>query len=135
MAKKKSGKRIGLPTGMNLAQYIAFESARKSMIANKEAIIYHANLMTQRALWMCVVAIHDAYGYGQKNINKFLNQMNAVQEEYVQMVEDGDEEYADEKLRMRASELSGIDITYLEETVNAIQGVVFRLNQGGENDE
>lgn len=99
MAKKKSGKRIGLPTGMNLAQYIAFESARKSMIANKEAIIYHANLMTQRALWMCVVAIHDAYGYGQKNINKFLNQMNAVQEEYVQMVEDGDEEYADECIR------------------------------------
>ena len=69
----------------------------------------------QKALWLAVTAIADAYGFGSKRIKLFFDALQANSDEYERMKREVDEEYADEKLRMKAEQITGIEIKYLYE--------------------
>ena len=69
----------------------------------------------QKALWLAVTAIADAYGFGSKRIKLFFDALQANSDEYERMKREVDEEYADEKLRLKAEKITGIEIKYLYE--------------------
>lgn len=120
MAKSKSKCRRGpgRPSGMTLAD----ELARKRMIreatqaAAKDATVeVLANRATQRALWLAVVSIADAYGFGPERMQRFFDALQANTDELEQMRAEVDEDYAYEKLRLKAERVTGIGIEYLYE--------------------
>lgn len=69
----------------------------------------------QRALWLAVVAMNDAFGIGKDRLKAFLEKLQENTEEYSRMKQEIDEDYANEKLRLRVSELFGEEISHLYE--------------------
>ena len=69
----------------------------------------------QRALWLAIVAMNDAFGIGKERLKAFLEKLQENTEEYSRMKQEIDEDYANEKLRLRVSEICGQEITHLYE--------------------
>lgn len=69
----------------------------------------------QRALWLAIVAINDAFGIGKGRMSAFFEKLKENADEYSRMREETDGEYANEKLRRRVSEICGQEITHLYE--------------------
>lgn len=100
MAKTKK-KHSGKPRGMNYADMLA----RKRMIreavqeaADDATVQLRADMATQKALWLAVCSVADAYGFGPERIKKEV-----------------DTDYAYEKLRLKAERVTGMKIEYLYE--------------------
>ena len=96
--------------------------ARKRMIADaverhvhSESVKLEADIMNQRMLWKCVVALNMAFGFGKDRAIKFMEALQEVAEEITKMRTEVDEQYAFEKLRQRAAAITGIDIKYIHE--------------------
>ena len=73
MAKTKK-KHSGKPRGMNYADMLA----RKRMIreavqeaADDATVQLRADMATQKALWLAVCSVADAYGFGPERMKKF----------------------------------------------------------------
>ena len=74
MAKTKK-KHSGKPRGMNYADMLA----RKRMIreavqeaADDATVQLRADMATQKALWLAVCSVADAYGFGPERMKKFM---------------------------------------------------------------
>lgn len=74
-----------------------------------------ADAHTQRAMWLMVCSISDAYGYGPKGMQKFFAALQENTDELERMRTEVDEEYAFEKLRQKASKVTGMEVHYLED--------------------
>ena len=100
MAKTKK-KHSGKPLGMYDAEMLA----RKRMIreavqeaADDATVQLRADMATQKALWLAVCSVADAYGFGPERMKKEV-----------------DTDYAYEKLRLKAERVTGMKIEYLYE--------------------
>lgn len=82
-----------------------------STMANRVESDRHA----QRALWLAVLAVHDAFGIGADRMGKFFDALQTLTQEYAKMRDEVDDEYANDKLRQAAERVTGIDIRYLYE--------------------
>ena len=120
MAKSKTKHRRcpGRPAGMTLAD----ELARKRMLreamqnaADDATVQVRADTATQRALWLAVCSIADAYGIGPERMPRFFVALQENTEELERMRAEVDEGYAYEKLRLKAEQVTGMPITYLYE--------------------
>ena len=120
MAKSKTKHRRcpGRPAGMTLAD----ELARKRMLreamqnaADDAAVQVRADTATQRALWLAVCSIADAYGIGPERMPRFFVALQENTEELERMRAEVDEDYAYEKLQLKAEQVTGMPITYLYE--------------------
>lgn len=120
MAKSKTKHRRGpgRPAGMTLAD----ELARKRMLreaiqnaADDATVQVRADTATQRALWLAVCSIADAYGIGPERMPRFFVALQENTEELERMRAEVDEDYAYEKLRLKAEQVTGMPITYLYE--------------------
>lgn len=116
--KKKKFKHHGRPSGMTLMDEITkrklvYQGIEKT--ATDVALKIKMDRSNQKALWLAVTAIADAYGFGSKRIKLFFDALQANSEEYERMKHEVDEEYADEKLRLKAEKITGIEIKYLYE--------------------
>lgn len=120
MAKSKAKHRRGpgRPAGMTLAD----ELARKRMLrqamqnaAEDATVQVRADTATQRALWLAVCSIADAYGIGPERMPRFFVALQENTEELERMRAEVDEDYAYEKLRLKAEQVTGMPITYLYE--------------------
>ena len=80
-----------------------------------------ADAHTQRAMWLMVCSIADAYGYGPKRMQKFFEALQENTDQLERMRTEVDEEYAFEKLRQKASRVSGMEIHYLEEQMALLE--------------
>lgn len=90
---KKKGK--GKPRGMNYADVL---KARRDRL--------------QRYLWLMAVSLHDAYGFGPERLQKFFEAFQENSDELAKMRAEVDDDYAFEKLRLRAEDVSRMDIRY-----------------------
>lgn len=70
---------------------------------------------TQRALWLCCIAMNRAFGVGPKRFAQWAAALQEVTDWYTEMLQNVDAEYADEKLRREASRCSGIEVKPLFE--------------------
>ena len=106
------------PQGVTYAQVIAQQKAMErgfEQASRDAALKAEADEQNQRMLWMCVVAMHSAFRFGPKKIQEFLATLQEVADEVEHLRVGADDVYAYEKLRQRASKVSGIDIGYLYE--------------------
>lgn len=75
MGKNRKPGRGGKSQGMNYAQVLARQVAIRAGLekAARDATVQaEADAHTQRAMWLMVCSISDAYGYGPKGMQKFL---------------------------------------------------------------
>lgn len=69
----------------------------------------------QRDLWIACVACNAAFHIGEKRMGIFMQALLDASQEWRKMKESVDEEYADEKLRMKLEQICGAEIPYLFE--------------------
>ena len=111
-------KRKRLPQGVNYAQVLAEEKRKKDLQAKVEretAMQIHAEIFVQRALWLSVVSIADAYGYGPKRLEPYFEKLKENGDEFDKMCDEYDYDYALEKLRRKAEKVTGAKLDYLYE--------------------
>lgn len=115
---KRKSKPQGKPRGANFADVLAMQKAKREALqqaANDLTVEVRANTATQRALWLAVVSIADAYGFGKERMKPFFKALQENSDELNRMREEVDEEYAYEKLRQKAQRVTGVEIEYLYE--------------------
>lgn len=117
MANRKQ-RRAGKPQGMNYAQVLAkrqqlWEACQQA--ANDTTVQVQSDIRTQRAMWLMCVAMNDAFGIGPERFQKFAQCLQERSEWFEELIRGGDEEYANEKLRLEAQRCSGMHIEYLYE--------------------
>ena len=108
-------KRKGLPQGVNYAQVLAEEKRKKDLQARVEhetELQIHAEIFVQRALWLSVVSIADAYGYGPKRLEPYFEKLKENGDEFDKMCEEYDYDYALERLRQKAEKVTGAKLEY-----------------------
>lgn len=111
MAKKHKS----LPQGVNYAQVLAEEKKQKELRQKREHEIelqMHTEIFVQRALWLSVVSIADAYGFGPKGLEPYFEKLQENSDEFDRMCEEVDYEYALEKLRQKAEKVTGAELNY-----------------------
>lgn len=124
MSGKGKRGRPGKPHGMNYAQVLARQAAIRAGLekAARDATVQaEADAHTQRAMWLMVCSIADAYGYGPKGMQKFFAALQENTDELERMRTEVDEEYAFEKLRQKASKVTGMEVHYLEEQMALLE--------------
>ena len=107
-----------LPPGMTYAEVLAENRRRAQLIrqaAESDAVRIQSGIQTQRAMWLMVVAMADAFGLGPKRVDRFITAFQQATDEFEAMVQSNDFDYALEKLRRKAEEVSGVSIDYLYE--------------------
>lgn len=67
----------------------------------------------QRDMWIACVACNEAFKIGPKRIGQYLQALVKVSAEWGRMAAGADEEYADEKLRLRLEQICGVPIPEL----------------------
>lgn len=80
-----------------------------------EAVKLAADIKTQRMLWAVVVALNEKFQFGKKRTMDLLEAMDLVMADFATMKEQNGDAYAEEKLRQRASQVSGINVRYTHE--------------------
>lgn len=113
-AAKHKGKRPG--------ETYADVLARKKMIQEEVAksvrdtsISIEADIKTQRFLWMAVIALNEAFGFGGERAKRFILALEKVANEAENMARENGGIYAKAKLMERASQITGIKITPVHE--------------------
>ncbi len=109
-------KRKGKPQGMNYADMLARKRARQQAVLDAVALM-QVNQAMQRALWLTVVSLHDAYGFGKDRLDRFFEAFQANTDQLETMRAEVDDDYAFEKLRLMAEGVSGRKICYIEDGV------------------
>lgn len=122
MAQKKKPhkhKHKPLPKGMTYADKLAEERMLKEAVekaAQDETVRIRADIQSQQTLWLCVVAMAEAFGLGPKRVSvDFFGSLQAVSEWVEDMTKKHGRQYALDKLRQKAEKVSGVPIEYLYE--------------------
>lgn len=134
MAKTKNKHRRGpgRPSGMTFADELArrqmIKQAMKEVVADA-TVQMRADTATQRALWLAVCSIADAYGFGPERMKRFFEAFQENADELERMRDEVDEDYAYEKLRLKAERVTGTSIAYLYEK-DAIAAEIQHAQEG-----
>lgn len=115
MNVKIKRKNTGKPRGVTYADILAEKQARMRAIdkaAEDGMVELRANAHTQRAMWLMVCSVADAYGFGPERMKLFLETLQRNAEELQRMIDDVDEDYAYEKMRRKAEQVTGEKLEY-----------------------
>ena len=118
MAQKKHKRQRCSANGISMRDKLARERLIKQEIHEQvhDAVLHvEADTAIQRALWLAVVSVADAYGFGPQRLQKFFKAFQENTDDLMRMTREADEVYAYEKLRRKAEEVTGIKIEYLYE--------------------
>lgn len=88
------------------------DAKTRKLVAEEVAAIV-ARKPVERNAWLYTIALHDAFGFGAKMIEKFARYYIEVAQEYEEITREDGQEVADEKLRRRAEAITGAEITEL----------------------
>ena len=113
------GRRRGKPQGVTYAEMLARKrqiAAAVNAAAKDESVRLQADVRCQRQLWLCVIALNDRFGFGPQRCAEFLHACNDVMDEWDRMAENVGADYANEKLRQRAEQVTGMKIEYIYES-------------------
>lgn len=134
MAKTKKKHRCGSsrPPGMTLMDELTRRQMIKQAVKEVAAdatVQVRSDTATQRALWLAVCSIADAYGFGPERMKRFFEAFQENADELERMRNEVDEEYAYEKLRLKAERVTGTTIAYLYEK-DAIAAEIRHAQEG-----
>jgi hypothetical protein len=121
--------------GENYADVLARKKMIKQAVeqtAHDASIAIEADIKTQRFIWMALIALNEAFGFGGERARRFLIALEKVCNEVEQMAKDNGGYYAKKKLMDRASQITGIDVSPVHEEEmrrarmeNQAQGIYF----------
>lgn len=124
MAKKKTGSKKkhhpGLPQGMTLADVLALKrNATEAVISNaKDA---HQKVLgdrqAQRMEWVDNVVLSEHFGFTPEMLDDLRRFRTVELALYAKQKADGDQDFADEKLRIRASNACRRELTYAHDNL------------------
>ena len=117
-AKKNKGYAGGKPDGMNYIQMLQWQKSLQEQAANfakSETQRVIADRQAQRMAWLYIIALNEKFGFGAKRTEELEAAVKELADEYKRMVEEGDQDYADEKLRSHVSKVRGHEVMYLYE--------------------
>ena len=122
MATKKTHHltaKTGKPPGMNYADFLRwkqmiYEEAKEAAISEVQRVV--ADRQAQRISWMYTVVLNERYGY-VKRTEDVEQDVKKMVEKYRKMVEEFDQDYADEQLRKRVSQIRGYEVQTLYENL------------------
>lgn len=112
---KTKRKKPGKPNGATYADILSEKQARMRAIdkaAEDGMVELRANAHTQRAMWLMVCSVADAYGFGPERMRLFLETLKSNAEELQRMIDEVDEDYAYEKMRRKAEQVTGEKLEY-----------------------
>lgn len=124
MSKKKSANRHHRrhqpkPQGMTYADVLAQEKQAREAVdkaARDVTVQLESDTHTQRAMWLMVVSISEAFGIGPARMQRDFFPALQKNSDWIQkLTAEVDVEYAYEKLRKRAEACTGMQIEYLYE--------------------
>jgi len=118
---KPKRKTLRKPKGMTYADVLAHARAQKAAVEAK-AVEVAANVQVQRMMWLMVCSMADAYGIGPKRAERFFECLQANSDALQKMRDEVDDDYAWEKLRLKAQEVTGIDIRDIYEVYAKAEG-------------
>lgn len=122
MAQKKRKKTRCTANGVPLVSKLARDRMFREAVqqaAHDEAVHVESNIRIQRALWLSAVSIADSFHAGPERMKRYFDALEENVEDFRRMMEEVDEDYALEKLRLKAARVTGMDIQYL---YTAIEG-------------
>lgn len=121
--------------GENYADVLAKEKMIREAVereAHSESVRLEADIKIQRFMWMAVVALNEAFGFGGERAKRFLLALEKVANECRDMAKKHGGLYARKKLMERASQITGMEIKPIHEEEmrqarkeNEAQGVYF----------
>lgn len=130
-AAKHKGKRPGETYADVLAQKKMIQEAVEKTTRDT-SIAIEADIKTQRFLWMAVVALNDAFGFGGERARRFMEALDTVAHEVEDMAKKDGAIYAKAKLMQRCEQITGMKISpvYEEEMrkarlENEAEGIFF----------
>ena len=83
-AQRRAAKRQGLKPGQTYGDVLAQKKMIREAVertARDTSIGIEADIKTQRFLWMAVIALNEAFGFGGERSKRFLLALNEVAEE------------------------------------------------------
>lgn len=116
--KRKPKQHRKLPPGMTYAETLAQQQRQLEAVreaAENDTVDIRVRETTERNLWIMLVTLEDAYGFGPKRLNRFVEAFRANVEEFEHSQEVDGVDYALEKLRQKAEKVTGSKITYADD--------------------
>lgn len=115
---RKKGRQIAGATGERYADVLARKQIGREtlrMAMEDEAVRLAADIICQRQLWAVVVALNEQFQFGAKRTRDLLEAMDLVLADFETIKAKHGDDVAEEKLRERASKVSGINVRYQHE--------------------
>ncbi len=105
------------------------------MAMEDQAVALAADIKCQQMLWGAVIALNEKFGFGEKRTRDFLEAMGVIADEFEAMRAENGYEYAEEKLRQRAEQVSGVKIQYQHEAERAAWEQMMTQGSGNRQQE
>ena len=116
--KKHKHKHHPKPTGQTYADKLARDRLVKQAVekaAVDETVRFHADIKSQRIMWLLITSIAEYWGAGPQRMMGNLDVFADHIAEFDDLAEKHGMEYALEKLRQRVQKVTGLPIEYLYE--------------------
>lgn len=139
MANNRQQRRAAKHNGKRPGETYADVLAKKKMIkeaveksARDHTIAVESDIKLQRFLWMSVIALNEAFGFGGERAKRFMLALEKVANEVELMAHENGGQYAQAKLMERAGQITGIEIQPVHEEAmrqakqaNEAEGIFF----------
>lgn len=106
----KKGKRQGETYADVLAQKRLIKETVEKSVHDKSVAI-ESDIKSQRMMWMAVIALRDAFGFGGERANRFLLALEEVAQDAEKMAKKHGAVYAKTKLMEQASKVIGVELS------------------------
>lgn len=113
-ASKHKGKRPGETYADVLAQKKMIKEAVDRSV-HDHSVAIEADIKTQRFLWMAVIALNEAFGFGGERAKRFMLALEEVAAEVEEMAKKNGGIYARAKLMERCRQITGMEVREVHE--------------------
>ena len=137
-AQRRAEKWQGLKPGQTYKDVLAQKKMIREAVersVHDTSVQLEADIKMQRQLWIAIVALNEAFGFGGERAMRFMEAMEKVEDECRDLAQKHGGVYAREKLMKRASQITGIAIEPIHEDAmvqarkeNEAQGIFFEAD-------
>jgi hypothetical protein len=104
-AKKRPGEKYADVLAKNKMIKAAVDKS-----VHDHSVAIEADIKAQRFMWMAVIALNEAFGFGGERAKRFLQALEDVANEVQDLADQNGGIYARAKLMERASQITGMEI-------------------------
>lgn len=118
MSNRQQRRAAAKGRGQNYADVLTRQKLVKEAVdrsVHDHSVAIEADIKTQRFMWMAVVALNEAFGFGGERSKRFLEALGTVADEVEEMAVRDGAVYAKAKLMERAAQITGIQISPVHE--------------------